>query len=59
MFYYRVTHKYMLFDHIEKKDIPAIIKKLHKEMDGAVKNLNFEHAIELREKIRELEAILK
>ena len=21
MFYYRVTHKYMLFDHIEKKDI--------------------------------------
>ena len=21
MFYYKVTHKYMLFDHIEKKDI--------------------------------------
>ncbi len=44
---------------VERKDIPQIIKKLHKEMDVAVKNLNFEHAIELREKIKELETILK
>lgn len=45
--------------HVDKKDIPEIIKKLHREMDIAVKNLNFEEAIELRDKIKELEALTK
>ncbi len=41
-----------------KKELPGIIKKLYSEMNEAVKNLNFEHAIELRDKIKEFEKVL-
>lgn len=41
-----------------KKEIPALIKAMQKEMNQAVKELNFEKAIELRDKIKEYESEL-
>ena len=41
-----------------KKELPKIIKEMYKEMNQAVKNLDFEKAIELRDKIKEYEKIL-
>ena len=38
-----------------KKELPALIKAMYKEMNLAVKNLDFEKAIELRDKIKEYE----
>ncbi len=40
---------------IELKEIPKLIKKTRKEMLAAAKELDFEKATELRDKIRELE----
>lgn len=41
-----------------RKEIPALIKAMQKEMNQAVKELNFEKAIELRDKIKEYESEL-
>ena len=38
-----------------KKELPALIKAMYKKMNSAVKNLDFEKAIELRDKIKEYE----
>lgn len=40
---------------IAPKDIPKLIKKLHKEMLAAAKNLDFEKAAALRDRIKRLE----
>lgn len=40
---------------IELKEIPKLIKKMHKEMLAAAKELNFEKAAELRDRIKQLE----
>ncbi|RII29915.1 MAG: excinuclease ABC subunit B [Geobacter sp.] len=40
---------------IAPKDIPKLIKKLHKEMLAAAKNLDFEKAAVLRDRIKRLE----
>ncbi len=40
--------------HIAKKDIPKMLKNLEKEMKGAAGRLDFERAIYLRDRIREL-----
>ena len=37
------------------KDIPKLVKKLRKEMLAAAKELDFERAAELRDKVRKLE----
>jgi len=40
---------------IELKQIPKLIKKMHKEMLAAAKELDFEKAAELRDRIKQLE----
>lgn len=40
---------------ISKQEIPSMVKRLRKEMIEAAKNLDFEHAAELRDKIVRLE----
>ncbi len=42
---------------IALKDIPKLIKKLHKEMLAAAKNLDFEKAAALRDRIKRLEGM--
>ena len=37
------------------KDIPRLVKKLRKEMLAAAKDLDFERAAELRDRIKKLE----
>ena len=37
------------------KDIPKLVKKLRKEMLAAAKELDFERAVELRDRIKKLE----
>lgn len=44
---------------VDRKSIPAIIKKLSVELNKAVKVLDFEKAIELRDRIKELEKIME
>jgi len=39
------------------KDIPRLVKKLRKEMLAAAKELNFERAAELRDRVKRLEAM--
>ena len=41
-------------EYVSVGDIPALIKKLKKEMQGAAKNLEFEKAAEIRDRIKEL-----
>jgi excinuclease ABC subunit B len=38
--------------------LPALVAKLTKEMKAAAKNMEFEHAAELRDEIKELNKIL-
>ena len=45
-------------ESINKKEIPALLKQLHSELNKAVKVLDFEKAIELRDKIKELEKFI-
>ena len=45
-------------ESINKKEIPNLLKELHKELNKAVKVLDFEKAIELRDKIKELEKFI-
>jgi excinuclease ABC subunit B len=40
---------------IELREIPKLVKRLHKEMLAAAKDLDFEKAAELRDRIRQLE----
>ena len=42
----------------KEEDLPALIAKLTKEMKQAAKNMEFEHAAELRDEIKELNKIL-
>ncbi|HUN54122.1 MAG TPA: excinuclease ABC subunit UvrB [Smithella sp.] len=41
-----------------EEDLPALIAKLTKEMKQAAKNMEFEHAAELRDELKELNKIL-
>ena len=43
---------------LKEEDLPALIAKLTKEMKQAAKNMEFEHAAELRDEIKELNKIL-
>ena len=42
----------------KEEDLPALISKLTKEMKQAAKNMEFEHAAELRDELKELNKIL-
>jgi excinuclease ABC subunit B len=42
----------------KEEDLPALIAKLTKEMKQAAKNMEFEHAAELRDELKELNKIL-
>jgi len=44
-------------DYIPPREIPDLIKALRKEMKGAAKKMDFEKAAELRDRIKELEAL--
>ncbi|HIJ81629.1 MAG TPA: excinuclease ABC subunit B, partial [Desulfuromonadales bacterium] len=44
-------------EYIAPKDIPRLIKKLRKEMLAAAKNLDFEKAAGLRDRVRKLETM--
>lgn len=46
-----------LLKNINVKDIPTILKKLQKDMSQAAKNLEFEKAAEIRDRIKELRNI--
>ncbi len=43
---------------VSEEELPEMIRKLKEEMRGAAKNLEFEKAAELRDKIKELSSIL-
>jgi excinuclease ABC subunit B len=43
---------------LKEEDLPALIAKLTKEMKQAAKNMEFEHAAELRDEIKDLNKIL-
>ena len=43
---------------LKEEDLPALIANLTKEMKQAAKNMEFEHAAELRDEIKELNKIL-
>ena len=43
---------------VKEEDLPALIAKLTKEMKQAAKNMEFEHAAELRDELKELNKIL-
>ena len=43
---------------LKDEDLPALIAKLTKEMKQAAKNMEFEHAAELRDELKELNKIL-
>jgi excinuclease ABC subunit B len=51
-----VSEKGML--SVKEEDLPALVAKLTKEMKAAAKNMEFEHAAELRDEIKELNKIL-
>jgi excinuclease ABC subunit B len=51
-----VSEKGML--SVKEEDLPALVTKLTKEMKQAAKNMEFEHAAELRDEIKELNKIL-
>jgi excinuclease ABC subunit B len=51
-----VSEKGML--SVKEEDLPALVAKLTKEMKQAAKNMEFEHAAELRDEIKELNKIL-
>jgi excinuclease ABC subunit B len=42
-------------EYVPVKDIPKLVKKLRKEMLAAAKELDFEKAVELRERVKKLE----
>jgi excinuclease ABC subunit B len=42
-------------EYLAPKDIPKLVKKLRKEMLAAAKDLNFEKAAELRDRVKKLE----
>ena len=44
-------------EYIAPKEIPKLVKKLRKEMLAAAKELNFEKASELRDRVKKLEAM--
>ncbi|MEI6205281.1 MAG: excinuclease ABC subunit UvrB [Desulfuromonadales bacterium] len=44
-------------EYLAPKEIPKLVKKLRKEMLAAAKELNFEKAAELRDRLRRLEAM--
>jgi excinuclease ABC subunit B len=44
-------------EYLAPKEIPKLVKKLRKEMLAAAKELNFEKAAELRDRVRKLEAM--
>jgi excinuclease ABC subunit B len=44
-------------DYIPPQELPYLIKALRKEMKGAAKKMDFEKAAELRDRIKELEAL--
>jgi excinuclease ABC subunit B len=46
------------FASLKEEDLPALIAKLTKEMKQAAKNMEFEHAAELRDELKELNKIL-
>jgi excinuclease ABC subunit B len=43
---------------VREEDLPALIAKLTKEMKQAAKNMEFEHAAELRDELKELNKIM-
>jgi excinuclease ABC subunit B len=43
---------------VKEEDLPALIAKLTKEMKQAAKNMEFEHAAELRDELKELNKIM-
>jgi len=43
---------------LKEEDLPALIAKLTKEMKQAAKNMEFEHAAELRDELKELNKIM-
>jgi excinuclease ABC subunit B len=44
-------------EYLAPKEIPKLVKKLRKEMLAAAKELNFEKAVELRDRVKKLEAM--
>ena len=44
-------------EYLAPKEIPKLVKKLRKEMLTAAKELNFEKAVELRDRVKRLEAM--
>jgi excinuclease ABC subunit B len=44
-------------EYLAPKEIPKLVKKLRKEMLAAAKDLNFEKAAELRDRVKKLEAM--
>jgi excinuclease ABC subunit B len=44
-------------EYIAPKEIPKLVKKLRKEMLAAAKGLNFEKAVELRDRVKKLEGM--
>ncbi len=42
-------------EYVPVEDIPKLVKRLRKEMLAAAKDLNFEKAAELRDRVRKLE----
>ncbi len=42
-------------EYIAPKEIPKLVKKLRREMLAAAKDLNFEKAAELRDRVKKLE----
>ena len=42
-------------EYLAPKEIPKLVKKLRKEMLAAAKELNFEKAAELRDRVKKLE----
>ena len=44
-------------EYIAPKEIPKLVKKLRKEMLAAAKELNFEKASELRDRVKKLEVL--
>ena len=43
---------------LKEEDLPTLIAKLTKEMKQAAKNMEFEHAAELRDELKELNKIM-
>ena len=41
-------------DYVSRKDVPKLIKNLEKQMHAAAKNLEFEKAAELRDRVKKI-----